>query len=64
MPTHVVSIDPSSVEGGADGLAYRLRIGTPAVMSRIEAERVLLDPRTIPPVRDAEVVKAVLVALG
>jgi L-seryl-tRNA(Ser) seleniumtransferase len=64
MPTHVVSIDPSSVEDGADGLAHRLRIGTLAVMSRIEAGRVLLDPRTIPPSRDAEVVKAVLIALG
>ena len=64
LGTFVVSIDTSSVEGGAAALARRLRIGQPAIMSRIEAERVLLDPRTIWPSRDVEVVKAVLVALG
>jgi L-seryl-tRNA(Ser) seleniumtransferase len=64
LGTFVVSIDTASVEGGADALARRLRIGQPAIMSRIEAERVLLDPRTIPPSRDVEVVKAVLIGLG
>jgi L-seryl-tRNA(Ser) seleniumtransferase len=64
LPTHVVSVDPSTVEGGAEGLAHRLRTGTPAIMSRIEADQVLLDPRTIPPSRDVEVVQAVVAALA
>jgi L-seryl-tRNA(Ser) seleniumtransferase len=64
MPTFVVSVETTSVEGGADALAHRLRVGSPAIMSRIEAERVLLDPRTIPPSRDAEVAKAVVAALA
>ncbi len=32
----------------ADGLAARLRSGAPPVIARIEHDRVLLDPRTIP----------------
>ena len=64
MPTHVVSVNASTVEGGADELARRLRLGAVAIMARIEADRVLLDPRTIAPARDAEVVVAVVAALG
>ena len=33
---------------GADGLALRLRLGTPSVIARVAAGRVLLDPRTLP----------------
>ncbi len=64
IPTYVVSIDASRIEGGADALAHRLRIGQPAIMPRIEAEQVLLDPRTISPSRDAEVAKAARAALS
>jgi L-seryl-tRNA(Ser) seleniumtransferase len=64
MPTWLVSIDPSSVSGGADALAQRLRTGDIAVMPRIEADRILLDPRTIPPGRDTDVIRVVKAALG
>ena len=64
METLLVSIDPSAAEGGAEGVSRRLRTGTPAVVARIEAERVLLDPRTIPPARDVDVANAVRAALG
>ena len=64
LATRLVSIDPSDVDGGAEELAHRLRIGTPAIMARIEADRVLLDPRTVPPGRDREVIDAVLAALA
>ncbi|HEX6643338.1 MAG TPA: L-seryl-tRNA(Sec) selenium transferase [Gemmatimonadales bacterium] len=45
LPTTVVSLDPGPL--GAAGLALRLRLGTPAVISRVESGRVMLDPRTI-----------------
>jgi L-seryl-tRNA(Ser) seleniumtransferase len=64
LPTRLVSVDPSAVEGGADALASRLRNGVLAIMARIEGDRVLLDPRTLPPGRDAEVAEAVRGALG
>ena len=63
LPTRLVSVDPSAA-GGADALAGRLRGGSPAVMARIEGERVLLDPRTVPPKRDAELAGVVSQALA
>lgn len=47
LPTTLVSLDPGVL--GAHGLALRLRLGEPPVIARVESERVLLDPRTIPP---------------
>jgi L-seryl-tRNA(Ser) seleniumtransferase len=61
LATSLVRVDPG--EAGADELAKRLRTGSPAIMARIEDGCVLVDPRTIPPSRDAEVAEAVLVAL-
>ena len=64
MPTRVVRVDPSDIPGGADELAHRLRTGAIAIMARIEADHILLDPRTIPPSRDIEVARAVESALA
>ena len=64
LPTRLVRLNPSTVEGGAVEVARRLRSGEPAIMGRIEDDHVLLDPRTIPPSRDAEVVQAIRAALG
>ncbi len=47
LPTSLLALDGNGVEGGADGLAARLRLGEPAVVGRIENEQVLLDPRTV-----------------
>lgn len=63
LPTRLVSVDPSSA-GGANELARRLRAGSPAVVARIEDERLLLDLRTIPPEHDAELAGAVSEALA
>ena len=63
LPTRLVGIDPSSA-GGPDELARRLRAGSPPIVARIEDERVLLDPRTVPPERDAELADAVAAALA
>ena len=48
----------STARGSADTVAARLRRGTPPVVARVEAERVILDLRAIPPERDAELLAA------
>jgi L-seryl-tRNA(Ser) seleniumtransferase len=62
LPTALVSLDPGSL--GAAGLALRLRLGSPAVVARIEGGRVLLDPRTIPDEALPDLARAVQAALG
>jgi L-seryl-tRNA(Ser) seleniumtransferase len=49
---------------GATRLAARLRQGDPAVVARIENERVLLDPRTVDPRQDRDVATALRTALA
>jgi L-seryl-tRNA(Ser) seleniumtransferase len=46
LPTTLVALDAGPL--GPDGLALRLRLGTPAVVARVAQNRVLLDPRTLP----------------
>jgi L-seryl-tRNA(Ser) seleniumtransferase len=46
LPTTLVALDAGSL--GPDGLALRLRLGTPPVVARVADNRVLLDPRTLP----------------
>ncbi|MGH7562337.1 MAG: L-seryl-tRNA(Sec) selenium transferase [Gemmatimonadales bacterium] len=45
LPTTLVAVDPGPL--GAAGLALRLRLDTPAIVTRVESDRVLLDPRTL-----------------
>ncbi len=45
LPTTLVVLNPVPLT--ADALARRLRQGSPAVITRVEANRVLLDPRTL-----------------
>jgi L-seryl-tRNA(Ser) seleniumtransferase len=61
LPTTLVAIDPGPV--GASGMALRLRIGTPPVIPRVQDERVVLDPRTLPEESLSEVGAAVSAAL-
>jgi L-seryl-tRNA(Ser) seleniumtransferase len=46
LPTTLVALDPGEL--GADGLALRLRLGDPPIVTRVGGGRVLLDPRTLP----------------
>jgi L-seryl-tRNA(Ser) seleniumtransferase len=46
LPTTLVALESGSL--GPDGLALRLRLGEPPVVVRVAADRVLLDPRTLP----------------
>ncbi|MFC1935540.1 L-seryl-tRNA(Sec) selenium transferase [Chloroflexota bacterium] len=57
LPTWLVALEPDSSSGGAEGLASRLRNANPPVVARIEGERVLLDPRTVLPEEEREVVR-------
>jgi L-seryl-tRNA(Ser) seleniumtransferase len=45
LPTHLVAVTASSPNATAD----RLRAGEPPVITRIEADRLVLDPRTVLP---------------
>ncbi len=47
-----------------DRLLARLRAGSPAVVGRIEDGCVLLDLRTVEPAADADLVRAIVAALG
>lgn len=62
LPTTLVALDPGAL--GAAGLALRLRLGTPPVVARLEHDRVLLDPRTLPEGSAAIVGTAVAAALA
>ncbi len=45
LPTTLVALDAGTL--GPDGLALRLRVGEPSLVSRVGGGRVLLDPRTL-----------------
>jgi L-seryl-tRNA(Ser) seleniumtransferase len=62
LPTTLVAITPGAP--GAAGLALRLRLGDPPVVARIERDRVMLDPRTLPEEALPAVAGAVAAALG
>lgn len=59
LPTTLVSLE--SPELGAHGLAARLRLGKPPLVTRIENDRVMIDPRTLAPA-DLDLVPALLAA--
>jgi len=52
IPSVGLAIDPGSRRGGADALLATLRGGDPAVIGRIERDRVILDLRTVGPAQD------------
>ncbi len=56
LPTWCVAVTPAKL--GLDDLAKALRAGTPAVMGRVQQDRLLLDLRSVPPRQDAELVAA------
>ena len=64
LPTVLLSLDATEIEGGAEALASRLRQGRPPVIGRIDDERVLLDPRTVMPDEDEALLNVVQAALA
>ena len=63
LPTSLLSIDASEIPGGANALAANLRRSTPPIIGRIDAERVMLDPRTVPQDLDDVMVRGIFHAL-
>lgn len=59
IPSTAVSIAP---RGGAAAFARRLRLGDPAVVTRMEDDRILLDLRAIDPADDRAVAEALRAA--
>ena len=62
LPTTLLALDGEAY-GGADALAGRLRHVSPPVIGRIEDDEVLLDPRTVLPEQDGDLVRGVRAAL-
>jgi len=61
LPTRLLAIPG---EGGYIAeLALRLRMGDPPVIARIERDSLLLDPRTVQPEEDRDLITAVKMAL-
>jgi L-seryl-tRNA(Ser) seleniumtransferase len=60
LPTTVLSLPAER----PDALAARLRRCDPPIVARIEEDRVVLDPRTVTPGEDADVVRGVRAAAG
>jgi L-seryl-tRNA(Ser) seleniumtransferase len=59
LPTRLLALQHANV----DSLARRLRLGDPAVVGRVEHDRLLLDPRTVDPRDDSALLTALLTAL-
>ncbi len=64
LPTWVLALDGKAHREGAKGLAALLRLGDNPVIGRIEAEQVLLDPRTVLNGEDDMLLATVKAALG
>ena len=60
LPTSVLALPA----GAPDALLARLRACDPPVVARIEDDRVVLDPRTVMPWEDEDVVRGVRKSLG
>ena len=63
LPTWLVLLSAEATAGGASELARRLRQQRPPVIARIVDERVALDPRTVLPEEDEELIAMVMAAL-
>ena len=63
LGSRLVRLAPPGGTGGPDALAQRLRRGKKPVVARIEDDSVLLDPRTVLPDQEADLLKTVSEAL-
>jgi len=61
LPTTLVSLHAGRL--GPDGLALRLRLGSPPIVTRVAGGRVLLDPRTLPDGAESQLGPALELAL-
>ena len=59
LPTYLVALEVHS----PDAVAARLRVGEPPVITRIEGNRLILDPRTVLPAQEPELLSLVASAV-
>jgi L-seryl-tRNA(Ser) seleniumtransferase len=59
LPTHLVTLNTQNIPGGADTLSQRLRSYKHPIISRIAAEQVILDPRTVSIDDDASLLQGI-----
>ncbi len=59
-----LALEGNSAAGGAQGVMERLRRWNPPVIARVELDRVLLDPRTVLPSEDEDLMAAVSAAMS
>ena len=59
LPEHALATTLVALPGPASRLLKALRVGEPAVLARIEADRCCLDPRTVLPGEDEQLFDAV-----
>ena len=64
LPSKTLYLSCGEASGGAAGVMERLRQARPPVIARIEENRVLLDPRTVPPEADEQVRQTLIQALN
>ena len=64
LPSWVLAVPCQSRSGGPEAAMRRLRQGDPPVVARIEGDRVLLDPRTVLPEDEGDLLRAVGSAWG
>lgn len=64
LPTKVLSLPGAAWPGGAEEGMARLRRGQPPVIARVEADRVLLDPRTVLPEEEGVLLERLKAALA
>jgi L-seryl-tRNA(Ser) seleniumtransferase len=62
LPSFALSLDAGAA--GADALTAKLRGAATPIIARIEADRVLLDPRTVLPHQDEVLASSLAAALG
>ena len=64
LPSWVLAIDSKGFAGRGNELARRLRLLRPAIIGRIENEKILIDSRTVLPGQDVQLVDGVMKVLN
>ena len=64
LPSWVLAISCQAVPGGPDAVLARLRQGETPVVARIEDGQVLLDPRTVLPEEEPDLIKCLQTAVA
>ncbi|GCE48061.1 L-seryl-tRNA(Sec) selenium transferase [Thermosporothrix hazakensis] len=63
LPTTLVALSEERMPHSLESIARRLRLHTPAVVTRILRNRLLLDPRTVLPEQDHQLIEALTAVL-